>query len=91
MQNLFLLTTLVKFEESHGTFDEEWKQNPIVANDSYLNRFEKSCGTFRGGGEEKTQCCQWHWVNFPIIYIYIYIYKTNNNYHGVDVNIVMVI
>jgi len=33
------------------------KKTPIVANDSYLNRFEKSCGTFRGG-EEKTQCCQ---------------------------------
>ncbi len=49
MQNLFLLTTLVKFEESHGTFGKEWKKNPIVANDSYLNRFEKSCGPLEGG------------------------------------------
>jgi hypothetical protein len=26
------------------------KKTLIVANDNYLNRFEKSCGTFRGGG-----------------------------------------
>jgi hypothetical protein len=30
-----LSTTLVKFEKSHGTFNEEWKKKPVVANDSY--------------------------------------------------------
>jgi hypothetical protein len=32
-----LSTTLVKFEENHGTFDEEWKKKktPIVANENY--------------------------------------------------------
>jgi hypothetical protein len=31
-----LSTTLVKFEESHSTLDEEWKKTPIVANDNYM-------------------------------------------------------
>jgi hypothetical protein len=30
-----LSITLVKFEKSHGTFNEEWKKKLIVANDSY--------------------------------------------------------
>jgi hypothetical protein len=45
-----LSTTLVKFEESHGTFDKKWKEKHPWLSMTLKNRFEKSCGTFKGRG-----------------------------------------
>jgi len=45
-----LSTTLVKFEESHGAFDKEWKKKLMLLPTIIICRFERSCGTFRGGG-----------------------------------------
>jgi hypothetical protein len=39
-----------KFKKSHGTLDKEWKKKPPLLTTTIINRFEKSCGTFKGGG-----------------------------------------
>jgi hypothetical protein len=44
-----LSTTLVKFEESHGTFDKKIKKKTPLLPMEVINRFERSCGTFKGG------------------------------------------
>jgi hypothetical protein len=44
-----LSTTLIKFEKIHDTFDEKWKKNPLLQT-TIINKSEKNCGTFRGGG-----------------------------------------
>jgi hypothetical protein len=45
---------LVKFEKSHKTLDEneKKKKNPLLPT-TFINRFEKHFGTFRGGGGKK--------------------------------------
>ncbi len=45
---------MIKFEESHGTFDEEWKKKPPTMANNGITKFEKSCGTFRIGGGKKS-------------------------------------
>jgi hypothetical protein len=57
-----LSTTLVKFEESHGTFDEEWKTKSPLLPMTIINRFEKVMAPLEEG-EEKTHCCQRNWIN----------------------------
>jgi hypothetical protein len=41
---------LVKFEESHGTLDKELKKKTPLLPATIINRFERSYGTFKGGG-----------------------------------------
>jgi hypothetical protein len=45
-----LSTTLVKFEESHGTFNEKWKKKSLLLPTTLINKFERNYGTFIGGG-----------------------------------------
>ncbi len=79
-------TTFVKFEKTHGTLDKEWKKNPPLWPTIIICRFERSCGTFRGGGGKNLVLLTIVSQFAQKYYIYIY----NNNDHGVDVSIVMV-
>jgi hypothetical protein len=45
-----LLTTLVRFDENYGAFEEEWKTKSPLSSTTLINKFEGSCGTF---GEQK--------------------------------------
>jgi hypothetical protein len=55
-----------------------------------INRFERSCGTFKGGGGKNPTVAN----DIRLVCLeeknYIYIFL-NNNDHGVDVHIIMVI
>jgi len=55
-----------------------------------INKFEKVVATSKEG-EEKTHCCQQHWVSLlekkRLSFIFIFL----NNDNGVDVNIIMII
>jgi hypothetical protein len=53
-----LSTTLVKFEDIHGTFNKERKKKHPLLPTTLINWFERSCGTFQK--EEKTHCHQQH-------------------------------
>jgi len=58
------------------------KKEPPLLPTIFINRFERSCGTFRGG-EEKTHCHQRHWGNLPKKKKKPSFLIKNNNDHGV--------
>jgi len=57
---------------------------------TFINRFEISYGTLKGRGG-KNHSCQQNWVNLPQKRLIIILKIKNNNDHGVDVSIIIII
>jgi hypothetical protein len=71
------------------------KKKTLLLLTTIIGRFERSCGTFGGGGGKNLLSSMTLFISLPkgkknkkLVFIF---YSKNNNDHGVDVSIIMVI